>query len=291
MPTPRVSERLEGTADHPPKERTTTSAWKVSESSTLSRGRGAALQDRHRVKAPPMHQPLLLGRGDGWLALDKPAGLSVFPPHADPGGQSLLSWLLDQLPEQAAPCWPAGFEGGIAHRLDVATSGQVIIARSLADLAAIRRLFEQHLLHKEYRFLSWREVPWDRHEVERPIAHDRHRKARMVVQRGQTTPHRGAWYPAHTRLQRAGPTLGRLSEWTAWMSSGVTHQIRVHSAFAGLALAGDGLYGGGPPTPEALAFAEESGLASPPFHLHHIGLRGPGLEPPASPCPSWWRTC
>ncbi len=238
-----------------------------------------------------MHEPLLLGRGDGWLALDKPAGLPVFPPHREPGGESLLSWLLAAQPAQALHDWPAGFEGGIAHRLDVSTSGQVMVARTPADLAELRLLFEQHLLHKEYRLLSWREVPWDRHEVEVPIAHDRHRKARMVVQRGQATPHRGAWYPARTRLQRSGPTRDRLSEWSAWMSSGVTHQIRVHCAFAGLALAGDGLYGGGPPTPAALALAEQADLSSPPFHLHHVGLRGPGLDPPASPCPSWWRTC
>lgn len=62
------------------------------------------------------------------------------------------------------------------------------------------------------------------------------------------------------------------------------HQVRVHAAVAGLALAGDRLYGGGPPTPWALAHAPQA----PPFHLHHLGLSGPDLAPRPLPVPGWW---
>jgi hypothetical protein len=65
------------------------------------------------------------------------------------------------------------------------------------------------------------------------------------------------------------------------MSTGVTHQIRVHAAFAGLALAGDRLYGGGGSEPDWPV----------PFLLHHLGLRGPDVEDaPMSPVPEFWPT-
>ena len=59
------------------------------------------------------------------------------------------------------------------------------------------------------------------------------------------------------------------------MRTGVTHQIRVHAAFIGIPLEGDGLYG------------RKTGSA--PFHrLHHVGLAGPnGVATDPVPLPSW----
>ena len=62
------------------------------------------------------------------------------------------------------------------------------------------------------------------------------------------------------------------------MQTGVMHQIRAHAGFAGLALAGDRLYGGGQPPADFPV----------PFALHHVGLVGPGLAPPPVDPPRWW---
>lgn len=232
----------------------------------------------------------LLGESPAWIALDKPAGLPVFPPHGDPAGDCVLHRLLALRPQQGALPWPAGFEGGIAHRLDTPTSGQLLVATSLASLAAIRARFAGGALRKRYRFLTRRTVPWAGTVIDRPIAHDRHRRARMVVQRGLDSPHRGRWYPARTEL-RERASFGALWAWTAIIETGVTHQVRLHAAFAGLALAGDALYGGGEPTEEARAYGAREGVA-PPFHLHHVGLVGLAVDqdadPPPAPVPPWW---
>lgn len=199
----------------------------------------------------------------------KTAGTPVFPPHADPSGPCVLSSLLSAQPRRADLPWPDGFAGGIAHRLDVPTSGALWIADDPDELAIMRQHFAAGRLTKTYRFEAAKDVPWDTNEIRRPIAHDRRRKGRMVVQRGTNTPHRGKWYPAHTRFRRL---KGRL--WEAVITTGVMHQIRVHAAFVGLPLAGDRRYGGGP----------DLG-AQTPFHLHHIGLIGPdgGTDPVAMP--------
>ncbi len=197
----------------------------------------------------------------------KPAGIPCFPPHADPGGDCVLARLLEEQPERATVRWPERFEGGIAHRLDVATSGALLVADDPESLAELRALFADKSLVKTYRFRSEGRVPWDDNRCALAIAHDRRKKRRMVVQRGANTPHRGQWYPASTSFRRLVGTL-----WEATMHTGVMHQIRVHAAFVGLPLVGDRTYGGAP--------AEH-------HLLHHVGLRGPGIASAPVQTPDW----
>lgn len=209
--------------------------------------------------------------------LSKPAGLPVFPPHADPDGDCVLARWLGEHPEAAAAPWPDGFAGGIAHRLDVGTSGALAVAEDVAELEVLRRAFSEKRLEKTYRFLTRRQVSWARGGCDRAIAHDRRRKRRMVVQRGANTPHRGKWLPAETRFRRVG-VAEHGTVWEATMRSGVMHQIRVHAAFVGLVLAGDPVYGGGEPVP-----------GGAPFALHHVGFEGAGFATTEVAPPTWDR--
>lgn len=205
----------------------------------------------------------------------KPAGLPVFPPHDDPTGDCLLARLIADNPARAALPWPAGFEGGLAHRLDNDTSGAVLVADDLDDLARLRLLFARGKFTKTYRMIAARDAGWAENTCDRSIAHDRTHGGRMIVQRSPTTPHRGKWYPAHTAFRRI---RGRL--WEVEIRTGVTHQIRVHAAFLGIPLAGDRRYGGGPSPDEAPEGAS--------MCLHHVGLRGPdGVATTYVPMPPW----
>jgi len=220
-------------------------------------------------------QPLLLAEEPSWRWLSKPAGLPVFPPHKDPDGPSLHRWLLTHYPDQDQP-FPRGFSGGLAHRLDTATSGVVLAARSPQDLDRARAAFAAGALHKTYRFLTHKSVTWSTHHVTTPVAHHPRRRDRMVPRRSAGTAHRGRWYPADTRLRQLDGAL-----WEAVITTGVMHQIRVHAATVGLALTGDRLYGGGTRPPEG----------APPeatFALHHVGLVGGGLRSPVLAQPAWW---
>ena len=206
-----------------------------------------------------------------WITFGKEAGESTLPRHdGKPGSAS--ERLLEQHPEQADISWPKGFDAGIVHRLDGSTSGLLLVACSLSDLTYARKLFGSGDLRKRYRFLTNRVVGWRKHTITAPLAHDRKDRRKMVWQRGAKTPHRGKWYPAHTEFRRIG-RRGDLHVWEAVITTGVTHQIRIHAASCGLALLGDRLYGG---------TAHPSGQ----FYLHHMHVEGwpeaiPLIEPPS----------
>lgn len=212
--------------------------------------------------------------------LNKPAGISVFPLRTEPEAESVLSRLLRDQGWRADIDWPEGFDGGIVHRLDNATSGALLAADSLDELTLFRRWFAEHRFTKHYLLLAVRDVPWDRNVCDKPIAHHARRRDRMVVQRGQQTEHRGKWYPARTEFRRI---RGRIFE--AVMRSGVMHQIRVHAAFVGIPLTGDRLYGGAAAA-DALPDNMEPGL----FCLHHAGMIGPSennCRTNPVPLPEW----
>jgi len=216
---------------------------------------------------------LILAEEETLLWLNKPAGIPVFRPHKDPEGDCLLRRLLAEQPAQNV-AFPEGFEGGILHRLDVSTSGVVLAARSPAHFEPLRALFTEKRLEKTYHFLSHGAVRWTENTVSASLAHDKRRKKRMVVQRGENTPHRGKWYPAETRFRQIEGPL-----WEAVIQTGVMHQIRAHAAFVGLPLAGDPIYGGGAleQAPEGVQFA-----------LHHVGTSGGGIPLRQAAVPAWW---
>lgn len=184
---------------------------------------------------------MLLGETAGLRFVAKPAGIPVFPPHADPEGDCVLRRLLEAFPGQDG-AFPAGFEGGIAHRLDTLTSGFVVVAKTPEALAHVRD--EWPTLRKFYRFRSLGVVEFAETTVNAPIAHHARRADRVVVQRWPRERHRGAWLPAWTRLRALGEGW-----WEAEIRTGVRHQVRAHAAFAGVPLAGDALYGGGEGAP------------------------------------------
>ena len=188
----------------------------------------------------------------------------------------MLEHLLGKYPNQNQG-WPDGFEGGIAHRLDVPTSGQLMVAKSPQILSAIREDFTHKNLLKRYRFLTVKQVPWTHHDIDFPLAHHPSNRRKMVVQRGKTTPHRGKWISAHTTFHHLTSRDG-IHLWEATMRTGVMHQIRLHAAIAGLALLGDRLYGGG----------QSPDYFPSDFALHHFGIESTRWDVEPIPVPEWW---
>lgn len=206
------------------------------------------------------------------LVLSKPAGLLCVPGRG-PDKQDCLS-------ARAQVHWPDAL---IVHRLDQATSGLVLMARSLEVQRALGHAFAQRQVHKRYLAVAQGRLPlppagaegdaaWQ--TIDAPIAADWERRPLRVVDAALGKP-------SLTRYQVQPPQPGDASDCSRlWLEpvTGRTHQLRVHLAHLGHPLLGDALYA--PPAvqaraPRLLLHAQHLALQ------HPVGGRALGFEDPA----------
>jgi 23S rRNA pseudouridine955/2504/2580 synthase len=174
--------------------------------------------------------PAILLEDEAMLAVDKPAGLAVH------GGSGIAFGVIEQL-RAARP--DARFLE-LVHRLDRDTSGILLVAKKRSALTALHAQLRDGAVDK--RYLALVRGPWDAsmRTVDAPLHKYSTREGERRVRvddggRASTTVFRrqGAW-PDHD------PPLVLLE---AELETGRTHQIRVHLAHMGNALAGDDKYG------------------------------------------------
>jgi len=179
--------------------------------------------------ARPFKPPLLF-EDEALIAVDKPAGLAVH------GGSGIALGLIEQL--RAARPQARFLE--LVHRLDRETSGVLLVAKKRSALTALHAQLRDGEIDKRYLLLV--RGPWSARErvVDVPLFKFATREGERRVRadaagRASTTIFRlvERW-PAHV------PPLALLE---AGLETGRTHQIRVHLAHLGHALAGDDKYG------------------------------------------------
>ncbi|MBU0936607.1 MAG: hypothetical protein KKC64_13395, partial [Spirochaetes bacterium] len=106
------------------------------------------------------NKPALVSEAPQWLAVRKPAGLhctgaTLTDPAAanDHSAETLCSWVFDRWPDCAAVHGHQPGEGGLLHRLDSATSGLVLFARTQVAFTALDQAAAAGLFQKEYAAL------------------------------------------------------------------------------------------------------------------------------------------
>jgi 23S rRNA pseudouridine1911/1915/1917 synthase len=204
--------------------------------------------------APEPELPLrVVGEGPGWLAADKPAGMAMHPYEEGETG-TLLGAVVARRPEVHG-VGEGGLRSGIVHRLDVDTSGVVLVASDAEVWQRLRRAFQDHRVEKVYRaVVAGRVESEGRADV--GVCMARHRPARVrVVPEAERAGARGVWPVRMTWRPlevRAGESLVEVRPETGFL-----HQIRVVLAAAGHPLLGDRTY-----APRVVA-------ARAPHHLLH----------------------
>lgn len=214
------------------------------------KGDRLAAGDNLRFAGPPdwlADQPLpaaeldlpVVYEDDSILVLDKPAGLASHGfsarDHATLANVIAMRW--PELLNVGNSRW----EPGLVHRLDIETSGLILVAKTQAVFDRLRLQFRRREISKTYWALVWGDGGAEG-IIDFPLAHDSSdkRKMRAVRPSGKGKPLRN--WRALTQYRKIG-AAGGTSLLEIVMATGVTHQIRVHLAAIGCPLVGDALYG------------------------------------------------
>jgi 23S rRNA pseudouridine1911/1915/1917 synthase len=185
------------------------------------------------LQAMPEDLPLAIVYGDEDLVvIDKPAGLVVHPAPGHATG-TLVNALLHHYGPLAAAGDP--LRPGIVHRLDRDTSGLLVVALHETSHRALAAQLRARRMRRVYLALSWGCWPSAAGQLRGAIGrHPRRRQRMAVVSSG------GRAAETHYQVEE---DFGFVQLCRVSLTTGRTHQIRVHFAHHGHPIVGDPVYG------------------------------------------------
>lgn len=183
------------------------------------------------IDLKPESIPLdILYEDEHLIVINKPVGMVIHPAAGNWSGTfvNALLYHCQQLPQLENP----SLRPGIVHRLDKDTSGVLIAAKTTWAQQKLVESFAARQVYKEYLAICVGNP--GEGKVEAPIGrHPIHRKQMAIVQSGK---------PALT-FYKTLAWNNPLSFVRVLISTGRTHQIRVHLKHRGTPVLGDPVYG------------------------------------------------
>ena len=188
------------------------------------------------------------------LVVNKPKGMVVHPAHGH-YSETLVNALMFHCGNSLS-----GINGelrpGIVHRIDMNTSGLLIVAKSDAAHKGLAEQIKEHSFTREYEAVVCGCIK-EGGTVNAPIGRSKSDRKKMCV-----TAENSREAVTHYSV------IGNYRNYTHLrlrLETGRTHQIRVHMAYIGHPVAGDDVYGSGKP----------ASLCGQCLHAKHIGFTHP----------------
>lgn len=167
------------------------------------------------------------------LVINKAQGVLVHPTDKNERG-TLVAGLKMYLGDNIA-CGSGPLRPGIVHRIDKDTSGLLVIAKTNFAYEALRSIFDNHEIYREYWALVYGAPSSGKGIIDRPLKRSRTNPNKRVVDvEGRR---------AVTEYELIA-SYDRVSLLKLKLDTGRTHQIRAHMEYMGNPVVGDWLYGG-----------------------------------------------
>ena len=186
-------------------------------------------------EAVPQDIPLdIIYEDDDLLVVNKPKGMVVHPAAGNPDGtlvNALLYHCGDSLSGIGGVVRP-----GIVHRIDKDTSGLLMVAKNDAAHLKLSEQIKEHSFTREYEAVIIGHLKEQKGSIDAPIGRSKNDRKKMAVTELNS---KNAVTRYEVLEEYPGFSYVRLR-----LETGRTHQIRVHMAYLGHPLAGDGVYGG-----------------------------------------------
>ncbi|GIG54300.1 RluA family pseudouridine synthase [Demequina activiva] len=200
---------------------------------------------------------LIRYQDDDLVVVDKPVGVAA---HPSPGwtGPTVVGGLASA-GVTLADAGPAERKG-IVHRLDVGTSGLMVVAKSVPAYSALKAAFKERTVEKVYHAVAQGHLDPTAGTIDAPIG--RHPSSDWkfaVTQDGKPSI-------THYEVLEMFPSASLLE---IHLETGRTHQIRVHMTAMRHTLVGDLTYGADP------SIAKRLGLTRQWLHAHELAFEHP----------------
>ncbi|NUP73369.1 MAG: RluA family pseudouridine synthase [Sinomonas sp.] len=234
----------------------------------LAKSDRLAAGEEIEIDAPEQRDPLevvvehvdgleILLDDEDFVVVDKPVGVAA---HPSPGwvGPTVVGGLAAdgfRISTSGAP-----ERAGIVHRLDVGTSGAMVVAKTEHAYTVLKRAFKERTVEKVYHAVVQGLPDPLEGTIDAPIGrHPGYDWRFAVVEDGRASV-------THYEVLEA---FGRASLVEVHLETGRTHQIRVHFSALHHPCAGDLTYGADP------RLAADLGLTRQWLHAHRLGFSHP----------------
>ena len=198
------------------------------------------------IYAPPKGELPIIHIDDEFLIVSKPAGLLSVPGKAAEHSDCLESRIQAIYPQAR-----------IVHRLDMATSGIMVMAMNAKAHRHLGLQFERRHIKKTYVANVWGKVEQDEGEIDLPLRCDWPNRPLQMVDHEQGKSAQTSWQvlerETHSTKLLLKPKTGR------------SHQLRVHLLAIGHPILGDEFYAKG----EALEMADRLMLHAQSLEFFH----------------------
>lgn len=192
----------------------------------------------------------IIARTESYVVVDKPCGLLSVPGKGPGNADCVADRVRRMFPRAAGPM--------VVHRLDMDTSGLIVVALDAPTQRSLSMQFEARKVEKSYIALVQGDVPADSGRIDEPLRTDITNRPFQIIDHAQGRPAITDWRVLARETDRTRvefvPRTGR------------THQLRVHAAHRrglGCPILGDRLYGDPDSAPRLMLHAATLSFVDP----------------------------